>query len=65
MTILLNLNDMPATLDRVIDVESLADDVCIIVRGPLPAAPRQPVATTPSWVFDDNDLVTWEDAEWQ
>jgi hypothetical protein len=64
MTLVLNLEEAPVTLDRLIDVDALKD-VVVIVRGPILAGSRLETANTPSWMFDDNDLVTWEDAEWQ
>ena len=64
MTLVLNLEEAPTTLDRVIDRDALKE-VVVIVRGPVLAGSRLEPATTPSWIFDDNDLATWEDAEWQ
>jgi hypothetical protein len=64
MTLVLNLEEAPAILDRVIDLDALKD-VVVIVRGPILAGSRLETTSTPSWIFDDNDLVTWEDAEWQ
>ena len=64
MTLVLNLEEAPAILDRVIDLDALKD-VVVIVRGPVLAGSRLETTSTPSWIFEDNDLVTWEDAEWQ
>jgi len=64
MTLVLSLDESPVTLDTVADLDALKD-VIVIVRGPILPDPRTPGVTSPSWIFDDNDLVTWEDAEWQ
>ena len=41
----------------------------VAIAAPLLAAglagSRLETTSTPSWIFEDNDLVTWEDAEWQ
>ncbi len=64
MTLLLNLDESPVSFDRLAGLDAL-NDVIVIVRGPYLPEPREPQAATPSWLFDDNHLVTWEDAEWQ
>ena len=64
MTLVLTLDEYRAQFDKTIDFETIKD-LIVIVRNPDPKPAAAPAPLPTSWSFDDDDLITWEDAEWQ
>ncbi len=64
MTVVLTLDDTQTYLDRAIELDDLKKLIVIVCASDL-----QCVSTigesAHTFDFDDDDLITWEDTEWQ
>ena len=64
MTVVLTLDQATTRRDRVLTPEQLRN-LIVIVREPAASVSSSPAPRPTAWRFDDDDLITWEDAEWQ
>jgi hypothetical protein len=64
MAVVLKLDQTTTRPDHVLTSEQLRN-LIVIVGEPTAKVSSAPAPRPTAWTFDDDDLITWEDAEWQ
>jgi hypothetical protein len=64
MTVVLTLDQATTRRDQTLTPEQLRN-LIVIVREPAASVSSTSAPRPTKWTFDDDHLITWEDAEWQ